>query len=57
MIAGRDGFCHWILLSARSFRAPDLYAGVIVLGALGYASALLLALVERQALAWRLRAR
>jgi hypothetical protein len=56
MLAGRDGVGHWILLSARSFRAPDLYAGVIVLGALGYASALLLALVERQALGWRARA-
>jgi ABC-type nitrate/sulfonate/bicarbonate transport system permease component len=57
MLAGRDGVGHWILLAARSFRAPDLYAGVILLGALGYASALLLALAERRLLAWRMRAR
>jgi sulfonate transport system permease protein len=57
MLAGRDGVGHWILLAARSFRAPDLYAGVILLGVLGYASALLLALAERHLLAWRARAR
>lgn len=57
MLAGQDGLGHWILLSARSFRAPDLYAGVILLGLLGYVSALLLSLGERKLLAWRLRAR
>jgi ABC-type nitrate/sulfonate/bicarbonate transport system permease component len=57
MLAGRDGLGHWILLAARSFRAPDLYAGVILLGGLGYLSALLVSLLERRLLAWRLRAR
>lgn len=54
MLAGREGLGNWILLSARSFRAPDLYAGVILLGALGYSSSLLLAAVESRLLRWRL---
>jgi sulfonate transport system permease protein len=57
MLAGQDGLGHWILLAARSFRAPDLYAGVILLGLVGYASALILSLGERHLLAWRSAAR
>ncbi len=54
MLAGRDGLGQWILLAARSFRAPDLYAGVVLFGLLGYASALLIGVVERRALRWRM---
>ena len=32
ILAGLDGLGHWILLSARSFRSADLFAGVILLG-------------------------
>ena len=53
MLAAREGLGNWILLSARSFRAPDLYAGVIVLGAIGYGSSAILAALERRVLAWR----
>lgn len=53
MLAGRDGLGLWILLSARSFRAPDLFAGVILLGLVGLVSASLLALAERHLLRWR----
>ena len=53
MLAAREGLGNWILLSARSFRAPDLYAGVIVLGALGFGSSALLAAIEARVLAWR----
>lgn len=53
MIAGRDGLGNWILLAARSFRAPDLYAGVILLGAIGLVSAIAVASVERRLLIWR----
>lgn len=53
MLAGRDGLGLWILLSARSFRAPDLFAGVILLGLVGLVSASLLALAERRLLRWR----
>ena len=53
MLAAREGLGNWILLAARSFRAPDLYAGVILLGALGYCGATLLAALEARLLAWR----
>ncbi|MGN6770930.1 MAG: ABC transporter permease [Rhizobiaceae bacterium] len=57
MLAGRDGLGNWILLSARAFRAPDLYAGVILLGVLGYVSSVAIAAVEHRLLIWRDRAR
>jgi sulfonate transport system permease protein len=57
MLTGRDGLGNWILLAARSFRAPDLYAGVILLGLLGYVSAQLLAFAESRLLRWRAVAR
>jgi sulfonate transport system permease protein len=53
MLAGLDGLGHWVLLSARSFRSADLYAGVILLGAIGYATALMMSAVERRLLVWR----
>ncbi|NLS01264.1 ABC transporter permease [Rhizobium sp. P38BS-XIX] len=55
MIAGRNGLGNWILLAARSFRAPDLYAGVILLGALGYATSTAIATFESRLLSWRSR--
>ena len=48
-----DGLGHSILLAARSFRAAELFAGVILLGLLGFASGALLALAERRLLRWR----
>ena len=53
MLAGLDGLGHWVLLSARSFRSADLFAGVMLLGAVGYATALMMSAVERRLLAWR----
>jgi sulfonate transport system permease protein len=53
MLAGLDGLGHWVLLSARSFRSADLFAGVILLGAIGYATALMMSAVEGRLLAWR----
>ncbi len=53
ILAGLDGLGHWILLSARAFRSADLFAGVILLGVIGYLTALAMALVERKLLVWR----
>jgi ABC-type nitrate/sulfonate/bicarbonate transport system permease component len=53
MLAGLDGLGHWILLSARAFRSADLFAGVILLGVIGYLTALLVAFAERKLLVWR----
>ncbi len=57
MLAAREGLGNWILLAARSFRAPDLYAGVLLLGALGYVSSALLARFEARLVAWRTHGR
>lgn len=53
MIAGLNGLGNWVLLSARMFRSADLFAGVILLGAVGFVGALALNPVERRLLAWR----
>jgi len=53
MLASRPGLGHSVLLAARSFRSPDLYAGVILLGIVGYVSAAALAAFETRLLRWR----
>jgi sulfonate transport system permease protein len=53
MIGGLDGLGQWVLLAARYFRSPDLFAGVILLGAIGYVGAAMLNVAERRLLAWR----
>jgi ABC-type nitrate/sulfonate/bicarbonate transport system permease component len=53
ILAGLDGLGHWILLSARSFRSADLFAGVILLGVIGYLTALAMSMVEKRLLRWR----
>ncbi|MDR3468886.1 MAG: ABC transporter permease [Xanthobacteraceae bacterium] len=53
MLAGLDGLGHWVLLSARAFRSADLFAGVILLGAIGYLTAQGMTAAERYVLKWR----
>lgn len=53
MIASQPGLGQAILLAARAFRASDLFAGIALLGALGFASNALLALFERRLLKWQ----
>jgi ABC-type nitrate/sulfonate/bicarbonate transport system permease component len=53
ILAGLDGLGHWVLLSARSFRSADLFAGVILLGVIGYVTALAMSLAEKRLLRWR----
>ena len=53
MIAGLNGLGQWVLLAARAYRSPDLFAGVILLGAIGVTANTALDLIERRALAWR----
>jgi sulfonate transport system permease protein len=54
ILAGLDGLGHWILLSARAFRSADLFAGVILLGVVGYMTSLAMSIVEQRLLRWRL---
>jgi len=49
----RDGLGQWVLFAARAFRAADLYAGVVLLGVIGFLSATILGAVERYLLRWR----
>ncbi|SFV05549.1 ABC transporter permease [Pseudoduganella namucuonensis] len=53
MLAAQQGLGTAILAAARSFRSADLFAGVALLGAIGFASNALLHLAERRMLAWR----
>ncbi len=53
MIAGLDGLGQWVLLAARAYRSADLFAGVILLGAIGLVANGVLSLVEARALRWR----
>ncbi len=57
MLSGREGLGHWILFSARFYKAPDLFAGVLLLGLIGYVSALLLSEAEKRLLRWRIASR
>jgi ABC-type nitrate/sulfonate/bicarbonate transport system permease component len=53
ILAGLDGLGHWVLLSARAFRSADLFAGVILLGLIGYLTSLAMSVVEKRLLRWR----
>jgi len=53
MIAGLDGLGAWELVAARAYRSPDIFAGVILLGAIGFAANAALSLIEARALRWR----
>jgi sulfonate transport system permease protein len=53
ILSGSPGLGYWIMLQARAFRAPDLFAGVLLFGLIGYASAQLVALLEWWLLRWR----
>lgn len=55
MIASQPGLGQAILLAARSFQAAELFAGVLLLGAIGFASNAALAAAERRLLHWQRR--
>ncbi len=53
MQAGLPGLGFTILMAQRTFRSPDLYAGILVLGAVGYVTNHALVAAERRLLRWR----
>ncbi|CCE01545.1 ABC transporter permease [Bradyrhizobium sp. STM 3809] len=53
MLAGLDGLGQWVLLSARAFRSADLFAGVMLLGVIGYVTALAMSAAESRLLRWQ----
>lgn len=53
MIASQAGLGQAILLAARSFRASELFAGVLLLGAIGFVSNAVLRQAEKKLLKWQ----
>jgi ABC-type nitrate/sulfonate/bicarbonate transport system permease component len=53
MIASQSGLGQSILLAARAFRASELFAGIALLGLIGFTSNALLALAEKKLLRWQ----
>lgn len=53
MLASQDGLGQMVLLAARAFHSADIFAGVMLLGAIGFFSNLMLGTVERRLLRWR----
>lgn len=53
MLTGLEGLGSHVLVAARTFRGADLYAGVLLLAAIGVATAYALEALERRALRWR----
>lgn len=56
MVASTDGMGFLILQSQRAFRIPEMYAGVITLGLLGYLLNRAFLVVEGRLLGWHQRA-
>ncbi|MBT9371182.1 ABC transporter permease [Rhizobium sp. CSW-27] len=57
MLASREGLGQSILLASRSFRSADLFAGIVILGAIGLVGSRLLSMAERRLLRWQAAAR
>ncbi len=57
MQASLTGIGQNILMAQRSFKTPDLYAGVVVLGAIGFVTSSLIQALENRVLRWRSNAR
>jgi sulfonate transport system permease protein len=57
MLSGRSGLGQWLLISARSFATPNLFAGVVTLGIIGFTANAGLKMFEARALHWRDQAR
>lgn len=53
MQASLTGIGQNILLAQRSFKTPDLYAGVMVLGAIGFVTSAAIQALENRVLRWR----
>ena len=53
MLSGQEGLGSAILLAARAFRAPELYAGIALLGLIGFVSSYGLMLIDRHITRWR----
>ena len=53
MLSSQPGIGHLMLLAARAFRSADIFAGIVILGALGYATNSAMQKLEDWLLRWR----
>jgi ABC-type nitrate/sulfonate/bicarbonate transport system permease component len=53
MISSQPGIGHLILVAARAFRPADIFAGIFVLGALGFVTNSAMQRIEAHLLRWR----
>ena len=53
MLSSQPGIGYLMLLAARAFRSADIFAGIIVLGALGFATNYAVQKLEERLLRWR----
>ena len=51
-VGGGDGLGHYILVEQSQFNIPEMYAGILFLGLLGFVLNGVFVLVERRALFW-----
>ncbi|WP_234312747.1 ABC transporter permease [Streptomyces sp. SCSIO 75703] len=52
MAGSTNGLGYFVLLSQQTFAIPEMWAGIILLGLIGYVTNLLFVLAERRLLAW-----
>jgi ABC-type nitrate/sulfonate/bicarbonate transport system permease component len=53
MLSSQPGIGYLMLVAARAFRSADIFAGIIVLGALGFITNTLVSRLEEKLLRWR----
>jgi ABC-type nitrate/sulfonate/bicarbonate transport system ATPase subunit len=52
MIVSNDGLGYFVLLSQRTFKVPDMYAGIFTLALLGYVLNRLFLMIESRLIRW-----
>jgi ABC-type nitrate/sulfonate/bicarbonate transport system permease component len=52
MVASTNGLGYFVLQAQRTFRLDDMWAGILMLGIVGFALNALFVALERRALAW-----
>ena len=53
MLSSQQGIGHLMLVAARAFRSADIFAGIVVLGVLGYLTNATMQKLEDWLLRWR----
>jgi len=57
LVASTNGIGYFILQSQRNFAIPQMWAGIVLLGVLGYLFNAVFLVVEKRVLAWHIRSR